>query len=401
MRILNLLESTYSVPLSNLRARDVGCLNGYGLMQSRLEALLSLVTKRDDLGASNFGWAIKVFSTQGGLVVKRDRHFCAACFLRMRRADIRSHDLLAWQVADLNVCVVDKTKLSSRCPKCRSPQALVPTSGVLDLCSKCGCWLGDIQNLPVLPSDPTTSHQIWLAAEASKLIEASADLQRSVHGHEVRVFVREVLAGQKLTLESLATQLRISPDTLGDWWKGRRRPRVATWMRVCALLGVSPLDTLRDPFLAAAQMPLDIARGVWAVPRFGPRSVDQGLRERIATAVDEQLSLSKPSVDSIAELAIRLKATQSSLYHYCNKKVKKLAGRIRRLKTKRRWRKILSQRRSALRVLKRMEIEGVRLTRTAFLRRFMGRTSMSEWGAKELFGEMMRVRPSEGTGDSE
>jgi transcriptional regulator with XRE-family HTH domain len=390
LRALELLHTTFSLTFTGLREKDVGCLNGYGVMQARLESMLGMALRRDDLSGFNFGWAARSFSKRGGLVAKPVRHFCSVCFLRMRRAEMRPHDLLAWQVTDLSICVVDRSPLHSRCPGCKSAQSFLPTSGIVDVCWRCGGWLGDAESKPALASDAGCAHQAWLAVEVAKLVEAAPRLRTSLHGEEPKTFVRELIKGRRVTNQSLAEQMNVADDTLRDWRRGRRRPRLAVWMRICAVLGVSPLDTLVDPFLASCQMPLDIDRGSWPVPTWKQLVADPTLRLRIVSAVEEELKLAVPTVTSIAELAERLNSTQASLYHYSNSAVKKLSGRIRCRKTVKKHDVLRSRKRTAERIIRQLERDGEDVTRANFVPLYRQRTDQGEWAAKEMFTDLLR-----------
>lgn len=368
----------------HLARTDGAIVNGYGSFQTQVLTALSRASGRPDLMQTCLGQLRPVFAAKGGRAVKINRHWCAKCYISMRSAGIVAYDLLLIQIAELQICPEHKMPLQSTCGQCGAHQLTLPANCRLDICGKCGVWLGSLPLRELGADLESAAYQEWLVHELKHLLIVRDQVAPLLTGREVRRFLRELMDARDLSAEVIATQVKIPVNTLAQWISGRNQPTIAFWLRACANLGISPAAVFLDPQIAAHQLPLPFeSPTIYQSTRDGP--IRKHDRDRIRKAVSDQLALNKPTVRGVIELAKVLGIPVGMMYFHDPDGCKNLTRKIRRLTSIRTAKKKETLARSAQRLLVRLDRENEKLTRKNFVERLMERSDCTVRVARDLF----------------
>lgn len=362
---------------------NVRPLNSYGVSQSVFAAALVKLTDITNIVDTSLAALNGTFALNGMGAVKRSRHWCPQCYSEWRRQELDVWDMLIWQMEDLCICPVDLTPLTNCCHSCGSEQPFLPRSGSLDICCKCGCWLGKA-SAPTPHDASTTAYQRWLANEYSDLLTQRSYFRPRLSGHECAMFVDALGTCRNFSIVDLGKRVQLPFDTLYQWKENRVKPRLVSWARFCANLNVSISSTLIDPVEAAKQLsfPFDSAR-IYIVTRSAPRK--RHSKEAITNAVRQQLEGKRPSVSSVYELADNIGVPISMVYFHAPTDAKKLARRLNTLKKT----KSTSQKKSLVRALSRAAVRldkaNSPITRKALTAEVLRKSRSSRHAAKAYF----------------
>lgn len=360
--------------------------NSCGRTQKRLLRELARATSRKDLAQTCLSSLERAVDLTGAIA--RARRWCGPCFLDSRRKGERVSDMLAWHFADLEICPLHRVALADRCPRCKAPQSWLPLSGALDVCVRCGSWLGFELALEQLDAHPQLAYQKWLLGSIEELLLARDQLSSSVTGTECARFLQAIRAPGDLLHKDFARRLRLSKSTLLRWLRNEKRPALAQWMRLCAGLNISPTLTLIDPDLAGAQQSLDLRPAGIGTPVAPQRARRIGMTASVQARVRRHLDTASPSVGSVQQLAESLGVSHSQLYHYARTDVLQLAARWRRDKK----RQSHTQRglRAATMVVRGLMRQGTPFTVTSIAREVAAQIGCSTGYAMRLVRRVIR-----------
>lgn len=266
-----------------------GCtMNGYGLTQQRILGSLTRAFGKGNFVQLCLGQIGGIFAPKGGRVVKTTRHWCAACYREQRRAEVRPHDLLMWQLAELRICPQCSGSLRNSCWRCGAQQLTIPRSGRMDVCGSCASWLGEGERASVAGGTEGHAYQLWLANTIGKLLQLRIEIGALASGYEPARFLISVMETRQVSSEELAKQIQMPLDTLAQWLRRRSKPTFTSWLRACANLGVDVADTLLDPVRSAHQLQLPFAPArIYQATRPKPhRKYD---KDAVQTAIRAQL----------------------------------------------------------------------------------------------------------------
>ena len=373
----------------HLAGTDGSIVNGYGTLQRQVLTALSRASGRSDLIQMCLGQFTPVFAPKGGRAVKVNRHWCSRCYVEMRLKGVDAYDFLLVQLVELKICPDHLVELQCQCGSCGAHQLTLPTNCKLDICGECGAWLGAFVAAPLDADLESAAYQKWLVNELAELLMSRDEVAPLLTGRELSKFLRELLAVTRLTQKQLATRVNIPVDTLRQWIHCRNKPTIASLLRACANLGVSPATLYLDPQLAAHQLSFPfLSPTIYRCTRDAPRK--QHSQELIRNAIALQLSRTELPFLGTKELARNLGIPLSILYFHDPEGCKLLTRRLRRHRSAKREYQKSNLARSAERVLGRMEREGQPLTRRIFVERLMARSKCSIWIAKDLFPVALR-----------
>jgi len=363
-------------------------INGSGATQQLVLEALEQATGRPDVSETCLWWATRSFAGNGFGLHCTTRRWCGPCYLERRRNGGRVCDLLAWHISELAVCPLHRCPLADECPRCRASQPWLPLSGMLDICTACGGWLG-YEQAP-RPSSLTDcgAYQNWLLTDVEELLRSRYEFCGHLTGDECSRFLRALLSARALHHRELSQRLSINHKTYEKWISLIRRPTLANWFRVCARVGVSTASTLIDPERAGAQLPLLLEPVGDHIPleRANTRALCD--KHRIREEVKKQLDASPPTVSTITELAAILGVSPYALRTHARADVLRLATRLRRDKDKR------SIRQTALRVaigyLRRAAHEGRAVTNGLLAREISSQVRCSGSYARHIAERCLR-----------
>lgn len=368
---------------------DGRAMNTYGKFQRVITASLVRFTSVEDLSKTTLAHIGPSFANNAMGAVKNLRHWCRMCFSNARRMEVDAYDMLIWQMADLTICPLHSCPLESKCSKCNSHQLFFPRTRALDLCGKCGSWLGMDSQAGASPVIADISYQRWLSKAYSELILARNEIHPRLTGHECSVFIKSMGAFRQMTTVELSDYSGIPLDSLYRWAEGRMRPKLVSWARLCANLNVGLAATLLDPAESARQlsMPFELPK-IYFATREKPRAKHS--KKDIQLTLNEQLSMKRPSIQSIPQLALQLNIPISMLYFHAPTEVKALSAKLKNLKKQKRKIKRMSLLKSLQRAAERLKSKDLPITRETLIEEAATRQKNSQHSVKKYFSDAIK-----------
>lgn len=176
-------------------------------------------------------------------LIKPTKGVCPQCYDQWREADEWIYDPLIWQILGVDVCIHHHRYLLHRCPFCNHDLRSVSPTALNGCCHNCHNWLGDsrLDYAHEIP-DERWQEQQWIVQALGEMLEAApkltkAPLKGSISSSVAR-FIEEELYGNA---SELADQLGMHHRTIYDWRDGKQLPQISSLLKLCALMGTTPL----------------------------------------------------------------------------------------------------------------------------------------------------------------
>lgn len=283
-------------------------LNGTGATAQTLVDVLQLLTGRHDLHLLTLLPWSPVLPSLG--LLRRERAWCPACYHEWRENGQPVYDPLLWALRVVTSCARHSHDLETRCPACQHSQSPLTTVAQPGSCGHCLHWLGR----PVRTSSlsPWTR---WVTEEVATLLAVTPTLTTPPDKEQLRQAIdRSALQAVGADLTTVAQGAHISHSHLWAWRQGQTTPTLPLLLRLCASLGMTPLQFLAPT--VPADRPPSATRMV--PPPKRPRSPRNGddhatIRQRVETLVHRE-AFPPPSLRQIAQAVGH---TESTLHRVC------------------------------------------------------------------------------------
>ena len=204
------------------------------------------------IGRSTFQALRTVVSPYGHGVCRLGRAWCPACLEEASTRESTFYDRLVWAVPVITRCRIHRVALESLCPSCGAFQQHYHHLGRMDLCFKCKSSLRQLPSKwrPVL--QPTLYE-----SECLQLVEAISSNQLSaVIPDAYNIFLRQLVGTVSELRKAVGSQSHIAVVIRTSIARDTGRPKLATLLKRCALLGLNPANLIRDPVGAADSIDL-------------------------------------------------------------------------------------------------------------------------------------------------
>lgn len=387
-RLLNYLDDQFHTLIpGNYTLKNARSINGFGEANRRTIGALAQVYPGIDLGKLSFEGIGNSFSRGGTGLLKWHRHWCPMCFSSDMNSRGEAYDRLLWQTAEIEVCPTHGCLLQNSCLACGNHQHRMPSRGKLDSCHRCGAWLGKHHGTTPNFSLRKSAYQKWLCKEIPALFEIKEALSPRQTYLECGAFIKAICRTRKLTPRELANNLGISYEKIAYTYSGKSRPKLSTWLQVCARLNISPALTLFNPIEAANQLPLELPVLSAKAPK---ASKSKNKRTQFSPAeinevLDIQLAQKAPDYPSIKSLAKANQITESAIYYHAKPKATKLAEKLKNIRHKNAESTRLNLIRHGVAILIARHQEGLFTNRKTFILEMKAKTGVSQRKAKDFF----------------
>jgi transcriptional regulator with XRE-family HTH domain len=271
-------------------------LNGTGATAQTLVDVLQRLTGRHDLHLLTLLPWSHVLPPLG--LLRRERAWCPACYQEWRENGQPVYDPLLWALRVVTSCSRHRQELETRCPACQCSQAALATMAQPGACAHCLHWFGRAAHSPA-PLSPWTC---WATEVVATMLAATPTLTTPPDKEQLREAIdRYAIPAAGEDLAMVAERAHISPSHLWAWRSGCTTPTLPLLLRLCASLGMTPLQLLTPT--PDADLPLP-ARQVVPPPKRPrpPRNGDDHatIRQRVATLARPD-AIPPPSLRQIAE----------------------------------------------------------------------------------------------------
>lgn len=218
-------------------------MNGLGLYAERFSELLEELTRRSDLSKLTMLPWKGLFDERGKGLLKGKKSWCSRCFSDQRESGGSLHEPIGWHLSVMELCPTHRTPFETMCPGCGKEQPALAPFSVVGRCAWCGEEFSQERaSEVVLPENPW---QKWVVEKTASLFSTAI---RGMKFCTVAAFqVRVALTIQNKTegnAEAMDRLLGWGKGTVGQWRRGRYRPRFDYFLHFCYRLGRDPVTFL-------------------------------------------------------------------------------------------------------------------------------------------------------------
>ena len=204
-------------------------------------------SKRSDLSFLTLLPYKEVFPYRG--LIKTTGAACFECY--EEQSEIGGvYDALIWQIEPITICSKHGHRLQTTClyKDCGMPLRFIGPRHHLGYCSYCLRWLGT--NL--LPSHPPLTstekeEQTYIVSAVGELLATAPALELRPNRNNISGIIRrgvnELFDGNG---KAFATALGLHHKTLYELRDGTQLPQIGTLLKLCRLLGTTPLKLLTN-----------------------------------------------------------------------------------------------------------------------------------------------------------
>ena len=344
------------------RARAMA-LNGAGATAADWARVLEQLTAQPDLRALTLlPWAAGL--SDWGLL-RPAPAWCPACLEECRQQGMPIAFPLVWMLQVVAHCARHGRPLVERCPSCAKPQSALAVKSAPGCCTQCHAWLGEVGVEPAQPSgDDDGAWPCWVLQAVEELRRAApsgAAVPWTAFSASIAMCVQMIGSTRKL-----GRLVRASAPLLGAWQRGERQPSLPYVLRVCYVLGITPLQLLQsDPEAlraALAQAPLRPAPGPW---RTMPRVSDLPAVQRQVEAVADGREPPVPA----PVLARRLNVGEKLLVRRFPVACAQITARCRAQRAAQAKQRVLTECAEVQRAVQALHAEGIAPTRSQVIAR--------------------------------
>lgn len=220
-------------------------MNGLGLYAERFSRLLNELTLRSDLsGLTMLPWK-DLFDGGGKGLLKTKKSWCSRCFSEQRETGIPLHEPLRWQLSIVELCPVHGAPFETTCPGCGKEQPALPQFSVVGRCAWCGTDLSENSRQIIPPSNDPWHRWISEKTAALFLFAGSGENFCTIYAFRVRIALT-IQARTDGNAEAMDRLLGWGTGTVGQWRRGRCRPRFDYFLHFCYRLGLDPVSVLSN-----------------------------------------------------------------------------------------------------------------------------------------------------------
>lgn len=284
-------------------------LNGIGATAQTLVDVLQMLTGRHDLHLLTLLPWSHVLPSSG--LLRRERAWCPACYHEWRESGQPVYDPLLWALRVVTSCARHGHDLETRCPACQCCQSPLATAAQPGTCVHCLHWLGRPVHAPSALSPWTR----WVTEEVATMLAATPTLTTPPDKEQLRQAIdRYSRRAVGADLTTVAQGAHISHSHLWAWRQGHTTPTLPLLLRLCASLGMTPLQFLAPTLTADRSLPPTRVVPPSKRPRT-PRNGDDHatIRRRVETLVHRD-TLPPPS---LRQVALTVAHTEATLRRVC------------------------------------------------------------------------------------
>lgn len=298
---------------------EVRALNGTATLARDFVAALEALTRRSDLCyLTLLTWA-EVLS--GRDLLRRTRAWCPTCYEEWRRTGQVIYEPFLWTLDIVTICLRHRRPLQVRCPyqDCQRPSLPLAPRSRPGYCSQCEHWLGFLAKAGVCdegPEEKELEWQAWVIDVIGDLLAAAPGLtacpRRARVSEALRRYTEQIAKGK---VSAMAQAIHVPLAQIWWWYSGKVVPQLESLLRLCAMLGTSPLRFLTEDTMIAAPVrkPSPFIYKSQGKIRTQRRPFD---KERVRQALEAVILSNEEPPQAMRQVGRRLGYKASHLYRH-------------------------------------------------------------------------------------
>lgn len=220
-------------------------MNGLGLYAERFSRLLNELTFRSDLSRLTMLPWKDLFDGGGKGLLKTKKSWCSRCFSEQRETGVSLREPLRWQLSIVELCPAHGTPFETTCPGCGKEQPTLPQFSVVGRCACCGTDLSE-KSAQTIPASNDPWHR-WISEKTAALFLFAGSGKNfcTIDAFRVRIALT-IQSRTDGNAEAMDRLLGWGTGTVGQWRRGRCRPRFDYFLHFCYRLGLDPVSFLSN-----------------------------------------------------------------------------------------------------------------------------------------------------------
>ena len=182
-------------------------------------------------------------------VVRGYRAWCPVCYKEWMETTHIIYEPLIWSLQVVTVCPKHHQELLMRCPRCQQILPLLPGRYQTDYCHKCSGYLGTSLNTNFFKeeqgADFNAGWQSWVTDAVCELLTAASNLstfpKKEMLTSSITKYLLQLANGSGWLL---ARKIGVDTGKMWDWQRGVHIPQFDALLKMCFVLGASPLAFL-------------------------------------------------------------------------------------------------------------------------------------------------------------
>ena len=222
-------------------------------------------------------------------LLKSMRSWCPECLEVQQEEYGFCYEPLLWSLKGADICQVHNKPLATSCPRCSRRQPAISSITPIGMCEYCAHRLC-VPSCKTSDEDQQVSKkQLWITVQLGRLIKLmvvnKGQLNMGNLSDTLRGYIDLHMQGSISELERF---VGFGARTIGQWMRGRYKPRLDMLMTLCYRLGVDPITFLfQEPVKQLRRMWPDEAEGVYKTTREQYKEYDMREIQKQITKLSE------------------------------------------------------------------------------------------------------------------
>lgn len=181
-----------------------------------------------------------VLSPRG--LMRKTRAWCPFCYEEWRENGLEAYEPLLWSLEVVTVCGRHKHLLETHCPYCGRHSYMLAPRSQPGYCSQCNEWLGKgpNQGAGLFQTSDEDQWRYWVADVVGEMLEKTPGIASFLQKEKYVDFMEMCLHEANGNVSALSGKLGVSRRTVRDWCSGAQLPQLASMLRLCSILEISP-----------------------------------------------------------------------------------------------------------------------------------------------------------------
>ncbi len=203
--------------------------------------LMSLTLQQDCYFLTMLPW-VQVLSPRN--LIRRTKAWCSLCYDEWRSHNLRIYEPLIWSLEVVTVCAYHRCPLEMRCPHCNHVSFFLAPYARPGYCSFCKLWLGEVSEQGFQCSVVNDDYlwQCWVAGEVGRMLADAPHIATLLQKERFAEIVEMCMDEAYGNVSAVSRKLQVSRRTIRDWKQGTQLPQLASLLRLCSIVEISPLQ---------------------------------------------------------------------------------------------------------------------------------------------------------------
>ncbi len=249
-------------------------------------------------------------------LLHKNRLWCPQCYSDWKENRQTSYEPLIWKIKSVSICAKHSVYLQEHCFSCKSTNYHVDWKTRPGYCSRCNCWLGEIEkynNSIQIDKKKDLNYQqnIWLYRNVEEILLKKIHYKNFFSKNTIRetlgLYVQKETEGN---ISAFAKLLQMPRNTVWLWCRGKNSPSLETLLYICYRLNTSLHDFLKGQEIEGSKIAISTINPLNSQKRKKPQVID---RKKLKDNLEDILHKEEIPPPSMAQVAKNLKISRRAI----------------------------------------------------------------------------------------